>query len=224
MSFQTILIIGGVLAVIFMILQFAKKTTIENKNIKKAGIKEQEKINEQKLLIDNVLKNYNEHANNFNNMQTEMSIAEKNKRDELMHNNDMEAFETFQNIITEYNNSVVEISEKLKAVQNILEQGGDLNNAFNLNNQIRINLEDAIEHVQRIELLAVEHYKDPGAEIDSNLFEFQNDSVSFFEGCNTKEEATKRFRSLSKAFHPDTGFGNKELFEKMKNEYERLDF
>lgn len=45
---------------------------------------------------------------------------------------------------------------------------------------------------------------------------------SFFEGCKTKAEADKRYRALAKAFHPDTGCGDENMFNKMKEEYDSL--
>lgn len=45
---------------------------------------------------------------------------------------------------------------------------------------------------------------------------------SFFEGCRTKAEADKRYRALAKAFHPDTGCGDENMFNKMKEEYDNL--
>ena len=46
--------------------------------------------------------------------------------------------------------------------------------------------------------------------------------LSFFEGCKTKIEADKRYRALAKAFHPDTGCGDENMFNKMKEEYDSL--
>lgn len=45
---------------------------------------------------------------------------------------------------------------------------------------------------------------------------------SFFEGCKTKAEADKRYKALAKAFHPDTGCGDENMFNKMKEEYDSL--
>lgn len=49
-----------------------------------------------------------------------------------------------------------------------------------------------------------------------------SESLSFFEGCKTKTEADKRYRALAKAFHPDTGCGDENMFNKMKEEYDNL--
>ena len=64
-------------------------------------------------------------------------------------------------------------------------------------------------------------------EQEENKEEYKNtsktsDSFSFFEGCRTKAEADKRYRALAKAFHPDTGCGDENMFNKMKEEYDNL--
>lgn len=64
-------------------------------------------------------------------------------------------------------------------------------------------------------------------EQEENKEEYTNtsktsDSFSFFEGCKTKTEANKRYRTLAKAFHPDTGCGDENMFNKMKEEYDNL--
>lgn len=64
-------------------------------------------------------------------------------------------------------------------------------------------------------------------EQEENKEEYTNvsktsDNFSFFEGCRTKVEADKRYRALAKAFHPDTGCGDENMFNKMKEEYDNL--
>ena len=46
----------------------------------------------------------------------------------------------------------------------------------------------------------------------------------FFTGCDTIEDLEKRYRSLAKVYHPDMPTGNKEIFQKMQEEYERRKF
>lgn len=44
----------------------------------------------------------------------------------------------------------------------------------------------------------------------------------FFSGCNTADKLEKRYRSLCKAYHPDTEGGDTDTFQKMQEEYEAL--
>ena len=58
----------------------------------------------------------------------------------------------------------------------------------------------------------------------SELQEPTSASNTFFLGCDTKEKAEKRYKALSKAFHPDGACGNEDMFKRMKEEYEGLSF
>lgn len=46
--------------------------------------------------------------------------------------------------------------------------------------------------------------------------------ASFFRGCSTMEELTKRYRNLTKTFHPDLEAGDEETMKLVNEEYERL--
>ena len=47
-------------------------------------------------------------------------------------------------------------------------------------------------------------------------------SSVFFAGCDTPEKLEKRYKSLCKTYHPDTGDGDTQTFQKMKDEYEAI--
>ncbi len=50
----------------------------------------------------------------------------------------------------------------------------------------------------------------------------QNLGLGFFNGCNTAEELKKRYRDLTKVFHPDSENGDQETFMLIKSDYEAL--
>lgn len=47
-------------------------------------------------------------------------------------------------------------------------------------------------------------------------------SSVFFSGCNNIEKLEKRYKSLCKAYHPDSEGGDTETFQKMQEEYDTL--
>lgn len=47
-------------------------------------------------------------------------------------------------------------------------------------------------------------------------------SSVYFAGCNTLEKLEKRYKSLCKAYHPDSEGGDEESFKNLQNEYEKL--
>lgn len=50
----------------------------------------------------------------------------------------------------------------------------------------------------------------------------KSENFSFFTGCNTTDEIKSRYRNLCRTYHPDTGSGDKEVFERITEEYEKL--
>lgn len=77
--------------------------------------------------------------------------------------------------------------------------------------------------IPQIQLL--EKQRSEVKEMAEKLMEIQKNPVTaslFFSGCNTEEKLEKRYKSLCKAYHPDAEGGDKETFQKMKDEYENL--
>ena len=62
--------------------------------------------------------------------------------------------------------------------------------------------------------------QDQTGKIKRDLEEEDNSDFNLFAGCKTEEDAAKRFRALSKVYHPDNESGNEEMFKKMKEEYD----
>lgn len=46
--------------------------------------------------------------------------------------------------------------------------------------------------------------------------------ASYFRGCKTLDELNKRYRNLTKTFHPDLEAGDEETMKQINEEYERL--
>lgn len=47
-------------------------------------------------------------------------------------------------------------------------------------------------------------------------------TMSFFQGCNSEASIKKRYKDLSKVYHPDSGNGSGEVFARINSEYEIL--
>lgn len=47
-------------------------------------------------------------------------------------------------------------------------------------------------------------------------------NATFFSGCNTLDKLEKRYKSLCKAYHPDSEGGDEETFKTLQVEYEQL--
>ena len=44
-------------------------------------------------------------------------------------------------------------------------------------------------------------------------------SEDFFKGCTSRQEIDKRYKALAKAYHPDTGAGDNEMFSRLTEQY-----
>lgn len=64
-----------------------------------------------------------------------------------------------------------------------------------------------------------EEFNDYESHNDYSSQQAKEPELIFFKGCKTYEEAKTRYRSLSKALHPDNG-GDSEAYSTMKNEFE----
>ena len=47
-------------------------------------------------------------------------------------------------------------------------------------------------------------------------------SSGFFNGCKDTASIKRRYKDLCKAYHPDSGNGSAEIFNKVTQEYDRL--
>lgn len=77
--------------------------------------------------------------------------------------------------------------------------------------------------IPRIQQL--EKQREEVKEMAEKLLEINNDPIKssvFFSGCTTPEKLEKRYKSLCKAYHPDTEGGDTETFQRMQEEYAML--
>ncbi len=47
-------------------------------------------------------------------------------------------------------------------------------------------------------------------------------TMDFFKDCNDKKSIEKRYRDLTKVYHPDQGNGSEEVFKVIQNQYDKL--
>lgn len=50
---------------------------------------------------------------------------------------------------------------------------------------------------------------------------YSDNEQLFFEGCSSINELNKRYRLLAKIYHPDSENGNSDIFQKIKDEYDK---
>lgn len=195
------------------------------KTQKNRAVQTQEDLN---ALANNICRNVNDYITRYNNALVEYEMVEQEKRAEISRNHDFNALTEFKIYTTEFQEQQENISKRIEHIKYLLEEENDFNTAFIENNDLKDSIEIFEHIIEKIKYIDVQRTSNNyqhnfSSNVQTELFN-QNTDVDFFSGCHTKEEADKRYRSLSKAFHPDTGYGDTNLFQKMTDEYNNLKF
>lgn len=184
------------------------------------------KDNEGKKLEDQI----NACIRDYNDVQQQFVTRYNKVLSKTIDYNDMTALESIDKIYDTYAFYQKRFDDNLKCVDQIAEnphiQKSDLGKLKQLVEEMQTNITKMKIEASNITGIS------PQEQFDEDDFDFDNESqpelvnnnLNFFKGCSTKEMADKRYRSLAKAFHPDTGTGDTDLFAELQNEYENLKF
>ena len=184
------------------------------------------KNNEGKKLEDQI----NSCIRDYNDVQQQFVTRYNKILSKTIDYNDMTALESIDKIYDTYAFYQKRFDDNLKCINQIAEnphiQKSDLGKINRLDEEMQ-----AIITKMKIEESNITGVS-PQEQFNEDDFDFDNEpqpepannNLNFFKGCNTKEMADKRYRSLAKAFHPDTGTGDTDLFAELQNEYEKLKF
>lgn len=188
--------------------------------------KKQQTEEDTNLLIDNVCRNINEHINTYNNILAEANIITTTKREEIINANDMDAMAELKIYTVEFQEQQELVSNRIEHIKRLLEEEHDFESAFKQNQMLKEEVDLFAHIIEKMKYIEIHRTNYSDAFKNTNFAKQQQPEreLNFFSGCETKEEADKRYRNLSKAFHPDTGCGDTELFQKMTDEYNNLKF
>jgi len=125
-----------------------------------------------------------------------------------------------QNMMKEYDRISNEVKTNIEKIVNMDEvKQQAANGGLRLINKLmRINSEILLDNIKSI------MYNNKTVLIMGRLaikYNKQNKMSAEFEGANTKEEIKRRYKDLSKKYHPDAG-GDAESFNALKNHYDGL--
>lgn len=202
---------------------FYSKAIKQTKNISQARKKEE--VENMQTLLENICRNANVYITDYNNIISEVDIIKNQKRNEISSKNDLDALTEFKIYCTEFQEQQEIVVNQIENLKTLLDEKQDFNTAFVENKKLKENLENLSHVVEKIKYIEVKRctYSGCNQNVNSNTIS-QKKELNFFHGCLTQMEADKRYRNLSKAFHPDTGCGDTDLFQKMTDEYNNLQF
>ncbi|MCL2019354.1 MAG: hypothetical protein FWG70_06280 [Oscillospiraceae bacterium] len=120
----------------------------------------------------------------------------------------------FKDLATEYN-ILIELTDSF------IKQMENADNAFEQNKMLDI-IDKKVD-------LADNYYKKAQNKLNEIFInqkenkDAKTNTFNLFDGCDTIEKLKKRYKALSKAYHPDTEVGDTILMQQLNNEYERLE-
>ena len=164
---------------------------------------------------------FNSIQNTFSETNRETSAILMRKKNEVIMAGDIDAYTRLRFFVDKYNHVSDLIADYLKRSCDCLNQKDYSGSDYCLE-QIESYLDelklysDSISKIEVKESFEEQQATEPTPEPE------QGNISSFFDGCSTKEEITARYRSLSKAFHPDNKGGSAIMFNKLQEEYKKI--
>lgn len=177
---------------------------------KKASPEEIIEFYQTKQICDNL----NQYINRYNELTGLFDAKFQNKRKEAVICHDQCSLAELNSISEQYINYKLSVENQiLESKQNFHNQEYEISKPHIIN----AGLSSINNLLKELDLIIPEEpvFEEPTQAASS---------VSYFSGCNTKEEADKRYKALAKAFHPDMGYGDESSFNAMQEEYNSLSF
>lgn len=177
---------------------------------KKASPEEIIEFYQTKQIYDNL----NQYINRYNELTGLFDVKFQNKRKEAVICHDQCSLAELNSISEQYINYKLSVENQiLESKQNFYNQEYEISKPHIIN----AGLSSINNLLKELDLIIPEEpvFEEPTQAASS---------VTYFSGCNTKEEADKRYKALAKAFHPDMGYGDESSFNAMQEEYNGLSF
>lgn len=212
-----------VIVIVLVILIGIKYITNSLKNIEYIN-EEKKRQNEEynNVLMNDIcsmLETFNELCNEIENISEERANEINQYQDEVAYRK----FNTYSDEYQSYNNVLQEIILKLGESSNL-----DYEEIHETLTKLISRLEKLRKKLYNLEINTT-YYRDSQETYGENYQAEKEQKIvssktfSFFSTCKTKEEAKTIYKNLVKLYHPDSPTGNKEMFEKIQEEYEKLD-
>lgn len=162
----------------------------------------------------------NELINRYNNMRDVFYLAAQEKREAILKMEDTESIEKLGEIMQNFNMSSDDAENMINAIKDELHEGRvPMDKYHSLSNDVEM-MEQYLSDTKDIIPTRHEHDWDAGYDTSGPSEKDTDDIDSYFHGCSSKDEVTKRYRALCKVFHPDSSTGDTDEFRKLQSSYE----
>lgn len=169
---------------------------------------------------------FNRYVIEYNNLQQQFANQYNVRMTEAQTSSDMQMMKELLSYKEDFDKYSTVLNQRLENIREILNDGqakhveDELSSLDEFYSKLRLLLSN-LSYVSTNDDFSKWFEQEEKKEEYVNIKK-SSDNFSFFEGCKTKAEADKRYKALAKAFHPDTGCGDENMFNKMKEEYDNL--
>jgi len=171
----------------------------------------------------NYINRFNELIKQYNQTNNRYLMELQKTERKIVMCNDFDAQKQFETITFEYERTCNEANEYINRCRTCIEQKDFAGSGYCMEQLLSVltSMDNIISSLNNITPKHNEYQFHKQSDIDTKTTE-TNAPFQFFIGCKTKEEADVRYRSLAKAFHPDSKGGDETMFLRMQKEYEAL--
>lgn len=164
---------------------------------------------------------YNHYAKKIRTLDEKFTNELSLKQKDILLNQDFYAHQQCIYLVSEYNETVDIINERLNSIRNLIDA--------RMFRQSEVQLTDIDDDIQYLNELCntlknvsvnnIQMKCEKSSFVEREIKERQ--LVSYFDDCKTREELITRYKALAKVFHPDAKAGNEMIFKNIKEEFDK---
>ena len=156
----------------------------------------------------------------MHNIRDSYAIKLNSLRADIVKCNDLDAMDAMSKNCTDMNHYCLKMDQLIEDMNELAKD--QMIELIEQKYYELLEISDAMECAKEQLQYIVPHKQTCEKELNETEDSAEDQKIEYFHGCTTKEEIQKRYRALTKAFHPDTGFGDETSFQKMQKEYESV--
>lgn len=164
----------------------------------------------------------NEMINRYNNLRSVYPLVSEEKRELILKCEDTDSLERLADRMDNFDRAAAGAGSGIEEIKDMLHDGKvPMDLYHSLEDDITF-MEQYLKEIKDIEPVKTEHDWDAGTDSASKETGKEDAAASYFSGCATEGELTKRYRALCKVFHPDSTTGDTGTFRNLQDAYERM--
>jgi len=178
------------------------------------------RVSSKNNALSNMVDRHNRLIKQYNQLNNECMAEIQKLELKIMLCNDVEAQSQMEQVLKSFSMEREVAIDYMNRSNTCLDNRDIAGSSYCLDNMVET-LESMNRIIRSLDKITPKNnmYQD-AYQSDTNMQ--KTSTVQFFNGCYTKEAADARYKSLAKAFHPDSKGGDTEMFRMMQDEYNNL--